>query len=168
MSPVPLPWHVISSDFPGNRRWRTTASSTHKLEPASASVCPSPLIVSNGAENLSAILRAFIQGVVGSYLCATNSKPDGKTVFFRRVCCRSRWIGHNSQNSGKSDCSLSKLTAGNASARAFFRDFRCSCDNCSSLWSTHNITPRASLTFSDAMEELSAVSISLLTIPWEN
>lgn len=119
MSPVPLPWHVISSDFPGNRRWRTTASSTHKLEPASASVCPSPLIVSNGAENLSAILRAFIQGVVGSYLCATNSKPDGKTVFFRRVCCRSRWIGHNSQNSGKSDCSLSKLTAGNASARAF-------------------------------------------------
>lgn len=40
--------------------------------PASASVCPSPLIVSNGAENLSAILRAFIQEL-SDHICVPQT-----------------------------------------------------------------------------------------------
>lgn len=163
-----FPGQYIFSIFCGVIRWCTTALSTHKLTPVRANVCPSPFIVSNGLENFSAILRALIQGVVGSYLCATNSKPEGRTVFFRRVLFRSLCIGHNSQKSGESERPLSKLIAGKAFARASFRDFRSSGVNCSSPWSTQRITPEASLDSSEAIGALSAVSISLLTIPWEN
>ena len=121
-----FPGQYIFSIFCGVIRWCTTALSTHKLTPVRANVCPSPFIVSNGLENFSAILRALIQGVVGSYLCAINSKPEGRTVFFRRVLFRSLCIGHNSQKSGESERPLSKLIAGKAFARASFRDFRSS------------------------------------------